>query len=674
MAAKRTSKGPDKSADRAKPAKKTKSNAEEHDFQAEVSQLLDIVAHSLYSNKEIFLRELISNASDACDKLRYAALTDTDLLADDAELKITLTTDEKSRTLTVADNGIGMSHDELVNDLGTIARSGTAAFLGQMTGDAAKDMNLIGQFGVGFYSVFMVADTVKVTSAKAGTREGWVWESDGKGRFTVRPAPKGTSRGTKIEIKLAKDQGEFTQSTRLQHIVKTYSDHLALPIVLTGEPAGEVGGEDGGEDRQLNAASALWTRAKSDIDEQQYTEFYHHVGHGLDAPWLTLHNKVEGVVAYSSLVFIPSTRPYDLFHPERASRLKLYVRRVFITDDCEELLPSWLRFLRGVIDSEDLPLNVSREMLQNNPVVAKIRTATVKRVLGELKKKADKAPDEYRLFWENFGPVLKEGLYEDPDYRDALTGLARFASTYVGSEGEGQEQTGLAGYVDRMKDGQTEIFYIIGEDAATLAASPQLEAFRARGIEVLLLTDPVDEFWVPTVSEFDGKPFRSATRGDIDLDKIAADAAGEDAKADKGDAVASDISSLIAKLKLSLGDTVKDVRVSNRLTDSPVCLVADEGDMDMHLERMLRQHQRLDSAATRILELNPDHPLIVKMARMVGNTQADRQLDDYASLLLDQARIIEGEAVPDPVAFSQRLAGVMSHGLGEELEEGDATS
>ena len=641
-------------------------------FQADVSKLLEIVAHSLYSDKEIFLRELISNASDACDKLRYAALTDANLMAGDAELAITLTGDSKAGTLTVVDNGIGMTHDELVHDLGTIARSGTAAFMEQMTGDDSSDVSLIGQFGVGFYSVFMVADRVKVTTVKAGATEGWVWQSDGKGSFTIEPANADTPRGTRIEIHLTKDQGEYADSARLAHIVKTYSDHIALPIMLTGE--------DDAAPEQLNAASALWTRAKSDIDDQQYTEFYHHVSHGGDEPWMTLHNKVEGVIEYASLIFIPSVRPYDLFHPERTSRLKLYVRRVFITDDCADLLPSWLRFLRGVIDSQDLPLNVSREMLQNNPVVTKIRAATVKRVLGELKKKAEKAPTEYAAFWDNFGPVMKEGLYEDREHQEDLIPLARFRSTggQASVEGAGDDAgdesgwVGLADYVDRMADGQNEIFYITGDDPSVLATSPQLEAFRSRGIEVLLMTDPVDEFWINAVGEFDGKSFRSATRGDIDFAGLGAaktgsdDASAPDEKTEER-ADDGDLAALVALLKLSLGELVKDVRASSRLTDSAVCLVADEGDMDLHMERLLRQHQRLDMASTRILELNPSHDLIRKMADTVREkgAEAGDLVGDYGYLLLDQARIIEGETIPDPVAFSRRMARVMAEGLAD---------
>lgn len=621
---------------------------ESHSFQAEVARLLDIVAHSLYSDKEIFLRELVSNASDACDKLRYEALTDPSLVGDSGDLKIIITADTKARTLTVADNGIGMNQQELVDNLGTIARSGTAAFVENIDESAKADSNLIGQFGVGFYSAFMVADTVTVTSRRAGADEAWQWESDGKGAFTVTPAAADTPHGTTILLHLKKDEKEFLEAVRIHHIIKTYSDHIAVPIELTGD--GDAGNE------QLNAASALWTRPRKDISDEQYAEFYHHAGQMFDEPWLTLHNRVEGKIEYTNLLFVPSSRPFDLFQPERKTHVKLYVRRVFITDDCEDLLPSWLRFVRGVVDSEDLPLNVSREMLQHNPVLTRIRTGLVKRILGELKKKATKDTEGYTAFWENFGAVLKEGMYEAADYRDDLLALSHFRST--SQEG----LTSLADYVSRMAEGQEEIYYISGESLDAVAASPQLEAFRARNIEVLLMVDPVDEFWLPQVNEFDGKPFRSATRGDIDLEKIGT---APETKDETPPAESGALSSLTALLKLTLADAVKDVRESNRLTDSAVCLVASDDDMDMHIERMLRQHNQVDAAAKRILEINPKHPLIRQLAETVATkgSEASGDLDDVAWLLLDQARIIEGDSPPDPAAFARRMTEVMTKGL-----------
>ena len=621
--------------------------AETHNFQAEVTRLLDIVAHSLYSDKEIFLRELVSNSSDACDKLRYEALTDAALLDGDGLLKITITPDAKARTLTVADNGIGMSHQELVDNLGTIARSGTAAFVEQIGDSAGGDSNLIGQFGVGFYSAFMVADKVTVISRRAGADEAWQWESDGKGSFEIVPAGADTPRGTTVTLHLAKGEKEFLDAPRIGHIIKTYSDHIAIPIILAGAD---------GEPEQLNAASALWSRPRGDVSEEQYAEFYHHVGHLFDEPWLTLHNRVEGKIEYTNLLFVPSSQPFDLFQPERKTHVKLYVRRVFITDDCEDLLPAWLRFVRGVVDSEDLPLNVSREMLQHNPVLAKIRSGLVKRILGELKKKAKKDTEGYAAFWTNFGAVLKEGLYESGDYRDDLMALAHFRST--GQDG----LTGLADYVANMAEGQEDIYYISGESADAVLASPQLEAFRARNIDVLLMVDPVDEFWLPMVSEFDGKKFRSATRGDIDLEAIGtAPETGDEPTPAEDNA----LSSLTALLKLTLADAVKDVRESNRLTDSAVCLVAADDDMDMHIERLLRQHKQVATGAKRILEINPKHPLIRRLADTVAAKGGDAAgaLDDIAWLLLDQARIIEGETPPDPAAFARRMTEVMAKGL-----------
>ncbi|KAA0686721.1 molecular chaperone HtpG [Azospirillum brasilense] len=621
-------------------------------FQAEVSRLLDIVAHSLYSEKEVFLRELVSNASDACDRLRYAALTQPELSADDPNLKVRLTVDKEARTLTVADNGIGMNREDLVENLGTIARSGTAAFMRNLKdsakdGDAKKDVNLIGQFGVGFYSAFMVADRVEVLTRKAGETQGWRWLSDGKGEFTISDVAD-LPRGTQIKLHLREGDDEYLEEHRLSGIVRKYSDHIAIPI-LFGE------GEDA---KSLNSASALWMRSKSEITAEQYTEFYHHVGHAFDDPWLTLHWRAEGAIEYTNLLFVPSSKPFDLFDPKRAHRVKLYVKRVFITDSAEGLLPPYLRFLRGVVDSEDLPLNISREMLQHNPMLAKIRAGITRRVLSELGKKArdtEKA-EEYAAFWENFGAVLKEGLYDDYEHRDDLLKLMRFRST------AGDGLVSLEEYLGRMKEGQEAIFTISGDDIETLKRSPQLEGFKAKGVEVLLLTDPVDEFWVPSVGSFQDKPFKSVTRGGADLGKIQG---GEEKPAEEK-ASEGELTDLLVLLKLTLQDVVKDVRPSERLTDSAVCLVADENDMDMHLERLLKQHKQLGMdapAAKRILEVNPAHPLIKRLAERAKASGAATSLDDAAWLLLDQARIVEGEALPDPAAFARRLASAMEKGL-----------
>ena len=616
--------------------------AEKRSFEAEVSRLLEIVAHSLYSEREVFLRELISNASDACDRLRYLALMQPELVKGDATYRIILTPDAAARTLTVADNGVGMSRDELIDNLGTIARSGTSAFVKNLSGDQRKDVALIGQFGVGFYSAFMVADKVEVLSRKAGEETAHLWVSDGKGDYTVDVAAK-ESRGTAVTLHLKDDAAEFTDPARLRAVVKRHSDHIAVPVVL----------RDQGKDEAINAASALWLRPKSEIAAEQYREFYHHVGHAFDEPWLTLHNRAEGTLEYTSLLFVPSAKPFDLFDPERKHQVKLYVKRVFVTDDCQPLLPAYLRFLKGIVDSEDLPLNVSREMLQANPMLTRMRTQIVKRVLGELAKKAKDAPGEYATFWENFGAVLKEGLYEDREQRDELLTLARFRST------AGDGLASLDEYVARMKPGQKAIYTISGDTPERVARSPQLEGFRAHGVEVLLLTDPVDEFWLPALGAYKDTPFKSATRGTADLDGLAAEAKNA-AAAPKTDAATG---SLVALMKLSLGDAVKDVRLSTHLTDSAVCLVADEGDLDMRLERLLRQHQKLDQASKRVLEINPKHPLIARLADRAGKDGAANALGDFAWVLLDQARILEGEQLPDPPAFARRLSDLLAKGL-----------
>ncbi|MBF0334859.1 MAG: molecular chaperone HtpG [Alphaproteobacteria bacterium] len=611
-------------------------------FQAEVSKLLEIVVHSLYSNKEIFLRELISNASDACDRLRYAALTQSDLLDGDGLFRITVTPDKEARTITVSDNGIGMNRDDLVENLGTIARSGTADFVSRLTGDAKKDVSLIGQFGVGFYSAFMVADHVEVATRKAGEAVGWRWVSDGKGEFVVSEDAE-APRGARITLRLRDGEDEFLEPERLRKIVKTYSDHIAIPVMLG--------------DEALNAASALWTRSKSEITPEQYKEFYHHVAHAFDDPWMTLHYKAEGAIEYTGLLFVPGQKPFDIFNPDRKQHVKLYVKRVFITDDCSELLPPWLRFLRGVVDSADLPLNISREMLQHNPLLAKIRTGLVKRVLSELKRKAEDAPEDYQTFWKTFGDVFKEGLYEDFERRADILELCRFRTTVS------DQPVSLAEIVGRMKEGQEGLPTITGDDAEALKKSPQLEGYLARGIEVLLLTDPIDEFWVRAVGDYQGKPFRNVAEGSADLEKVAVQPKEGEEKPEA--APADEIANLVAALKIALGDEVKDVRASVRLTESPVCLVAEEGDMSIHLERLMRQHRQGASGLKprRILEINPHHALIRGMAARAGEDGAADLLADSAHLLLDQARIVEGEPPADPAAFARRLASVMRKGL-----------
>ena len=625
--------------------------AEKRSFQAEVSKLLHIVANSLYSEREVFLREIISNAADACDKLRYLALTEPDLVAGDTDYKVRLSVNTDAKTLTIADNGIGMNEAELDENLGTIARSGTGAFVENLSGDAKQDVGLIGQFGVGFYSAFMVAEKVEVLTRKAGEAQAWIWTSDGLGEYTVGSAEK-ADRGTIITLHLKDDATEFLEDARLKNIVKTYSDHIAMPIVLVADA----------EEQALNEASALWTRQKSEISEEQYTEFYRHVSHGFDEPWMTTHWRAEGRFEYSALLFVPSNRPFDLFHPDRKHRVKLYVKRIFITDDCEGLLPEYLRFTKGVIDCEDLPLNVSRELLQKNPMLASISTAITKRIVNELTKKADKEPEEYAKFWENFGAVLKEGLYGTPnEHKPALLELARFQSTTR------DDPVSLKQYVEAMKDGQETIYYITGEKQEAIRNSPHLEGFAAKGIEVLLLSDPIDDFWIPSMFEgYEGKQFGSVTRGSDDLDKIMkSDGDDADDKTDdtKDEAETTDLSLLVASIKLSLGEAVKDVKESYRLTDSACCLVAGEGDLDMNLERILRQHQQVQDAAPRVLEINPGHPLIKGLAERVKADKTGSEIEDAAFLLLDQARIMDGEPVTDAKAFAQRMSRMMELGL-----------
>lgn len=617
-------------------------SAEQLSFQAEVSRLLDIVAGALYSEREVFLREVISNASDACDRLRYEAIAKPELAAGDGDYKISIEIDTAARTLEVSDNGCGMNRDELIKNLGTIAHSGTAQLLRE-AGKNKDTVNLIGQFGVGFYSVFMVADRVEVLSRKAGEEQGWLWKSDGKGAFTIEEALK-EDRGTRITLFIKDDASEFLLEERIKQVVKKYSDHISIPIIL-------------GADKVLNSASALWKRPKSEVTQEQYDEFYRSVSHGLDTPLQTIHWQAEGAISYSCLLFVPTIKPFDLYDPKRLHALKLYVRRVFITEGVEGLIPPWLRFLRGVVDSEDLPLNISREMLQHNPLVAKIGTGIVKKVLSELEKKAKSDTEGYKLFWEQFGPVIKEGLYDAHQHRGDIFKICRFYSSK-----SGEELTSLDDYVARMAQGQKEIFYITGEKLETLRKSPQLEGFRARDVEVLFLTDTIDDFWIPVVQDYQGKLFKSITRGKVDLAGVNE---GENKKEEKNkkEPAAQDTQVLIEGLRAALGDRIKDVRASDRLTQSPVCLVADESDVDMHMERLLRKHQGYERSAQRILEINAAHPLIARMSALAANDSRKEELGDAALLLLDQALIIEGEALPDPAGFAARMARAMEKGF-----------
>ncbi len=644
-------------------------------FEAEVGRVLDIVVNSLYKEREIFLRELISNSSDACDKLRYESLNAPELLGDDPELKINITTDEGQGILTISDNGVGMDRDDLVANLGTIARSGTARFLEQAGKSEETDLRLIGQFGVGFYSVFMVADRVIVHSRKAGDQASWVWASDGRSGFSVAEAEETLPRGTSVTLHMKDDAKEFLSQFRLQNIVRTYSDHIALPIMLKVIPrAGDT--KTKSEVEQINEASAIWARPKSDISEDQYKEFYHHVAHAFDDPYARVHFTAEGMLSYTALLFVPSQRPMDLFDPKRTHGVRLYVKRVYITDDLESLMPRYLRFVSGVVDSEDLQLNVSRETLQHGTVVARMKKTLTKRVLDELVRKmkagtdqpdpdgeakdegepANAKPQSYDDFWDNFGAVLKEGLYEDYENRDSILELVRFKST------RGEGLVSLEDYVASMKDGQSDILYMTGENATSMRTSPQLEEARAKGVEVLLLEDAVDEFWVPEVEKYKDKPFKSLTKGTVDLSSIPSeDAKDEDKPTDEEK---SDLDRLIAKIKVALGDDVKDVRASKRLRDSAVCLVADEeAGMDLRLERFLKQHSQIDQLSKRILEVNGRHELIKRMSTLSKDAGKGSEVSELARLLLDQARIIEGEPIPDPGAFSKRMSAFLAKGL-----------
>jgi molecular chaperone HtpG len=611
-------------------------------FQAEVSRLLDIVANALYSDKEVFLRELVSNSADACDRLRYAAITRPELTEDGADLGIRLIVDKDARTLTVSDTGIGMNRDELIANLGTIAKSGTSAFLSSL-GDAKKDLNLIGQFGVGFYAAFMVSDKVTVVSRHAGEAEAWRWVSEGKGEFTVASADKPV-RGTDITLHLKDGEDEFLEEWRLRQIVTKYSDHISVPIRFGTDAEAE----------NLNHAAALWTRPKSEITADEYKEFYHHVAHAFDEPWATLHWRAEGVIDYTALLFVPKNKPFDMGDPNRKHGVKLYVKRVFITEGTEGLVPPYLRFLRGVVESEDLPLNISREMLQLSPILAKIRTGVTKRVLGDLAKRAEKS-EEYAEFWATFGAIVKEGLYEDRENRAELFKAVRFRSTH------GEGLVSLADYVGRMKPDQEAIYFLTGDNAANLRNSPHLEGFLSRGIEVLLLTDSIDEFWPAVAHDYEGKPLRSVTRAGDDLAKIAPAEGKDEEKAEA--APEGEVASLIALMKTVLGPSVKDVKVSPTLRESAVRLVAGEGAPDIHLEKLLRMHGQLQEATPHVLEINAGHRLIREMAKRASGEGAGDTLGDRIWLLLDQARILEGDAVLDPSAFARRLALVLESGI-----------
>jgi molecular chaperone HtpG len=612
-------------------------------FQAEVSELLHLMVHSVYSETDIFLRELVSNASDACDKLRYEAIASPALLGEGDALKIRIIPNKTAGTLTIADNGIGMERQELIDHLGTIARSGTKAFVSKLK-EAKDGLGLIGQFGVGFYSAFMVAEKIVVVSRRAGESDVWSWTSSGGSGFEIAHASDEevarVARGTEIVLHLKDDAKKYLETYEIERIVSAYSDNILFPIELVPEE---------GEPRQINSASALWQRSKSELTAEDYKKAYQQIASAFDDPAMTLHYRAEGRYSYAVLLFAPSTKPFDLFEPNRKGRVKLYVRRVFITDDAD-LLPGYLRFIRGVVDSEDLPLNISREMLQNNPQLAQIRKAVATRVVSELESLADKDPENFARIWDAFGAVLKEGIYEDFERREKLLSLSRFTTT-------SGEKRSLKDVIAGFKPNQTEIYYLVGDSIERLKSNPRLEAATARGIEVLLLSDPVDAFWTSMPSEFDGKPLKSLSQGDLNLDLIPRTDEADEAKQDEPQA---DEAATIAVIKAALGERVSDVKVSTRLTSSASCLVADSQGPSRELERILSQQNR-GMRTKPILEINLRHPLVTAIT---GAQAGSRAVDDLSLILLEQAQILDGELPEDPAAFAARLNRLVLQGLG----------
>jgi molecular chaperone HtpG len=619
-------------------------------FQAEVKQLLDLMIHSLYSNKEIFLRELISNASDACDKLRFEAMTDPALFENDGELKIRVTFDQAARTITIADNGVGMSRDEVIANIGTIAKSGTREFFKSLTGDQAKDAHLIGQFGVGFYSSFIVADRVTLVTRRAGMgpEHGVRWESDGQGDYTLETVDK-PARGTEVTLHLREGEDELLSGYRLRSIIRKYSDHITLPILMQKEEWDKDKNENvlKEEAEQVNQASALWARPKSEITDQQYQEFYKHVAHDFEAPLAWAHARVEGKTEYTQLLYVPAHAPFDMWDRDHRHGVKLYVRRVFIMDDAEHLMPGYLRFVRGVIDSSDLPLNVSREILQESKVVETIKAGSVKRVLGLLEDLAENDKDKYTKVWKEFGRALKEGPGEDFANRERIAKLLRFSSTHTDST---DQTVTLADYVARMKEGQDKIYYITADTFAAAKNSPHLEIFRKKGIEVLLLHERVDEWLASNLNEFDGKPLQSVAKGDLDLGKLA-----DETEKKEQEQQAGDFKELTDKIQKVLGEAVKEVRVTHRLTASPACLVSDQYGMSMNLERLLKAAGQNVPTAKPILEINPTHPIVQGLKYEASETR----FADWSYILFDQALLAEGGQLEDPGTFVKRLNELM---------------
>ncbi len=627
---------------------------ESHEFQTEAQQMLHLVIHSLYTHKEIFLRELISNASDALDKLRFESLTKPDILDKDTELRITLTPNKKAKTITIADNGIGMTRSELIENIGTIARSGSKAFLNKLTGDQKADSNLIGQFGVGFYSVFMVASSVRIVTKRAGVDEpAVVWESTGETSYTLEESEK-QSHGTEITVYLKEDEQIYAEDWQIRSLVKKYSDFIAFPIYLPDEK---------GKEEVINETKPLWKRKPADVTTEQYEEFYKQACGGFDAPLETIHTHAEGVMEYASVLFIPSKiSPFELYNYERKHGVKLYVKRVFIMDDCKDLLPEYLRFVKGVVDSEDLPLNISRETLQDNPLIRKIRKAIVGKVLSKLEDLSVNEPEKYKKFWKEFGPILKEGLHSDPENKDKLLELVQFQSSMGDSE---EDLTTLKQYVSRMREDQKYIYYITGESRSLVEKSPHLEIFREKGIEVLYLVDPIDEFVVPGIYNYDGKQLKSITKGDLDLGELGKEEKKEQKK------VESKYKKLSERIKNILTNEVKEVRVTTRLKGSPCCLVADEHDMGAHMEKMMKAMGQEVPTSKPILEINGNHQILKNLRALYEKDPKSPKLEEWVKLLYDQALIAEGRTLQDPVAYLNRVNELLITVSGSESEEGE---
>lgn len=628
-----------------------KENKEKFEFGVEIKKILKLMIHSLYTNRDVAVRELISNASDACDKLRYKATQDDKLLDEDKELKVKIEIDKENRTLTIIDNGIGMDRAELISQLGTIAKSGTENFLKNLGSDDAKNVQLIGQFGVGFYSAFMIADKVAVISRKAGKKKVNRWESDGDGKYTVEELSGEYPRGTRVILYLKKDQDDFLDKIYLGNIIKLYSDHIGVPVELQ---------MDDEKFKVMNNGSALWTRPKNEITKEQYQEFYTHVSHMPGEPFLTLHNKAEGVIEFTNLIFIPDRKPVDLYMPERESKIKLYVKKVFITDDAVQLLPAYLRFARGIVDSEDLPLNINRESLQYNNLVEKIKKSLTKRILTELEKKMNDDPEEYKKFWDNFGPVVKEGLCEGSIFNTEILNICKFYSSK-----SPDKLITLNDYIERMKPKQENIFYITGDSIQALENSPQMEGFKDKDVEVLYLIDTVDNFWVTVQNDYKGKDFKSITKGDIDIENLndepQEDDSDDEVKFDDDkekktkDVTNSKYDDLINFFKDSLKDRVNDVKVSKKLTSSPVCLVADKKAMDIRLERYLLDQNQIQRGMLKNIEINTKHPIIAEINENLGKPEKLEEMKEMVDILFDEACIIEGEPVSNPGEFAKRL-------------------